>query len=439
MTDAIPEKTHAVLSPSGAHRWARCPGSAALERGQPNRSSPYARWGTVAHEVAGLILGELAERADLQAWEPRCAEAWVGRVFTADGHEIEFDREMADCVNDYVAHVEPFWSPGDIILAEQATPLEHVTGELGATGTSDCIIIKPAAREIVVIDLKTGKGVAVDAEENEQGLLYAAGAVEAHDIFHGPFETVRIVISQPRLHSISEWAIDAEEFENRIFDLRVAAREAAHFLRGLDGDPPLVPGEKQCKFCNAKAICPALAGDVTRSLHLTAGPAGIEEFADLTLPKQASAAASFAAEAGSVDNDKLAEAMRAAPLVEQWLSAVRGEVERRLFDGQTVPGFYLGVGKRGSRAWTSEADAEAAMKTAKIKADEMYTRKVISPTAAEKLLKERPRVWAKLAALIGQAPGKPSVCKDGDKNEPYRPVPAAEEFPELDGAEDMFS
>lgn len=435
MTEQIVEKTHALLSPSGAHRWTRCPGSVVLEAGQPDNTSHYARWGTVAHEVAGIILGELAEVEGLAEWSPRCAEGYVGRVFDVEGHQIEFDMELADCVNDYVAHVESFWEPGDILIVEQAVPLEHITGEKGATGTSDCIILKPKQREIVVIDLKGGKGVQVDAENNEQALMYAAGAVEEHDIFHGPFDTFRSVIIQPRLNHVSEWAFDREVFEAEVERLREAAARAQALIALAPTNtvgPDLHPGEKQCKFCKAKAVCPALRGAVTTGLHHTAGPASVEEFADLTLPKQASAAASFKVEAGAVDNDKLAEAMRAAPLIEDWLNAVRAEVERRLLDGQEVPGYYLGVGKRGNRAWGDAALAAERLKAARLKADAIWERKLISPTKAEKLLADAPKVWSKLAPLIVQPDGKPSVCREGDKNERWSPTPAPEDFPEIE-------
>ena len=47
---------HSVLSPSGAHRWMRCPGSIAAESGMPDTSSKYAAEGTAAHELASKCL-----------------------------------------------------------------------------------------------------------------------------------------------------------------------------------------------------------------------------------------------------------------------------------------------------------------------------------------------------------------------------------------------
>ena len=187
MAQPVEEKTHARKGPSGADTWAVCYGAPALCDGKPNNSSVYARWGTCAHEVAGLILQAAAEanKASPNLWIVENAEAFVGRVFQIEGHDVEFDMEMADCVNDYVAEVESYWEPGDIMLVEQAVPIDHITGEEGATGTSDCIIIKPAKREIVGIDLKGGKGVAVYAEDNRQAAMYSDGGIVEEGVRRG--------------------------------------------------------------------------------------------------------------------------------------------------------------------------------------------------------------------------------------------------------------
>lgn len=55
------------------------------------------------------------------------------------------------------------------------------------------------------------------------------------------------------------------------------------------------------------------------------------------------------------------------------------------------------------------------MKSMRLKQDEMYERKLISPTAAEKVLKQNPAKWDKLQKLITRNPGKPSVAPAADK------------------------
>lgn len=452
----VAAKTHALLSPSGAHRWTRCAGSVVLEQGQDDTGSAHARWGTCVHEVGALVLSSAVKTADDGAytrefWEPENAEAYIGRVFQIDGHDVEFDMEMADCVNDYVAHVESFWEPGDILLVEQAVPLAHITGEVGATGTSDCIILKLHAREIVVIDLKGGRGVQVDAEDeendaegepllNQQGAMYGDGAREEHDLIYGPFDRVRIVIIQPRLNHVSEVVATPERLARNIALIRARASSAMSYLAinrqgALIPDSSLAPGEKQCKFCSAKAICPALEGAVSEALALTAPPARADEFPDLSIGKQAAAA--VPEQPIKVDGTRLAKAWKAIPLVELWANAVRDAVHEALHDGKEVGDLCLYEGRAGARAWADVAAAEATLKAAKVKVDEMYDRKLISPTEAEKrLAKSRKPLWAKLAPLISRSETQPVVGVQGDPKRKVWSPARPEEFPDLDACPD---
>ena len=56
----------------------------------------------------------------------------------------------------------------------------------------------------LVIDLKYGKGVAVEVERNPQMMLYGLGALELFDAIYD-IDTVRMTIYQPRLESVSTW------------------------------------------------------------------------------------------------------------------------------------------------------------------------------------------------------------------------------------------
>ncbi|MNV60229.1 hypothetical protein D3C71_1526840 [compost metagenome] len=67
----------------------------------------------------------------------------------------------------------------------------------------------------------------------------------------------------------------------------------------------------------------------------------------------------------------------------------------------------------------------------RLKVDQMYDFKLISPTTAEKVLKEaNPRKWNKLQPLIGRSDGKPSVAPASDKR-PALSMAIAEQFEEL--------
>lgn len=448
----VAEKAHAVLGPSSAKRWSSCPGSVVLCEGRADSAGYHAKWGTAAHELAAIMLepwsGEELTADLIQGVFDLNAESYLGRVFTVEGEDFEVDGDMATCVNDYINYLTTLIDPGDILLVEQELPIEHITGEKGATGTGDAVIIKTAAKQIVAADLKTGRGVTVYAEDNPQCTMYTDGAIYAYEPLYGPFdgwERVNAII-QPRIEHYDVEYVSEVKHLSRIGALQFAAervdgaRVAAVLCDPLSDEgwigEYLDPGPAQCKFCDAKAICPALRGEVSGALSSTA-PADRDDFPDLSLPKQAAAATP----SENTDAGALSEALRAADLVEAWLKAVREEGFRRAMAGDDVPGFKLVMGKRGNRAWTDADAAEETMKTARLKVDEMYDRKLISVTTAEKLLKGRPKVWGKLAGLIGQSEGKPSLAPESDPRPRYNPVVAtAEDFPELGEDEvDPFS
>ena len=413
---------HAKLSPSGAHRWMRCPGSVVLQAQYPDRGSVYAREGSAAHELAAIVL---------EGDEPN-AQGYVGRqvAFYDGGGEVLWTvtQDMADHVDDYVKLVREK-AEGKTLLVERKVPIGHVTGEQGATGTSDAIIIGPD--EIEVIDLKYGMGLQVFAEENEQAQFYGLGTLEEYGIV-GDFSNITMTIHQPRLNHVAEWSIPVE----KIYAFAERAAEAAEHCRmaeqasigeadDLTLEDFLVPGEKQCKFCSAKSGCPALRAEVTEVVGGSAA-ATLDEFADFT-PEVVDM---------QTGDNYLPIAMAKVDMVEQWCKAVRAEVERRLFAGQSVDGYKLVEGKRGHRKWGSDADVEALFKSFRLRQDEMYDFSLISPTKAEKLFKENPKRWAKVKDLITQNAGKPSVAPANDKRQAIAVQSVSEDFRDLMQTED---
>ena len=389
----------------------RCPGSIPLAEGIPDEGSTYAAWGTAGHSLAEVCLSEGTNPA-----------AYEGRVF--DG--VEVDADMIDCVQKYVDYVRGI---GGELLVEQRLPIDHITGEAEAKGTADAIIV--LKDELIVIDLKTGRGVKVDAEDNEQLQIYALSALDEYS-YLGDFKQVRMGISQPRLDHVSESVIGVKEL--RQFGVIVAAsadkcRAAVEYHEkfGELHEKYLQPGDKQCRFCKAKATCPALAKKVQADVG-----------ADFEAISSNTVAPSINVQ--PLHDDALSEKMAAVDLIEDWCKAVRAEVERRLLAGHPVPGYKLVEGRRGARSWANKDEAESALKAMRLKIEEMYELSLISPTTAEKLAKAGtigPRQWPKLQGLITQSNGKPSVAPESDKLPALVMTPVADDFADLTTADDL--
>lgn len=401
--------SHARLSPSGAHRWMTCPGSVVLEADYPDKAGNYAREGTVAHELAA---GHLSLGWDLASY---VGEHWHGEEADGEKWQVLMTQSMVDHVHDYAKLVREYAATGTL-LVEQRVPIHRWTGEAGAGGTSDAIIVR--GNELVVIDLKFGMGVKVDADNNPQLMLYALGAYEEFGVL-GDFDVVTMVIHQPRLNHVSEWSIPLAQLLQFADEVVYAAKQVDLALT-LDGVGMMLnPGEKQCKFCRAKAGCPALRDEVTEIVGGSVATA--EDFADF-MPETVDS---------QTGDNYLSIAMSKVGLVEMWCKDVRAEVERRLLAGKPVDGFKLVEGKRGNRKWDDPKAVENLLKSFRIRQDEMYDLSLISPTTAEKLFKGNPKRWAKVQEHITQSEGKASVAPVTDKRQEIAVTSVADDFRDL--------
>lgn len=410
-------EAHSKFSASSSHRWMTCPGSMALESVQPNSSSSFADEGSAAHWVASeVLLGNLtlADAVGKEWWNHK----------EGGTRPVLITQDMCDHVQTYIDTVKTY---GGDLLVEQRV---HYHDWLGckkeeAFGTSDAVIMDGDL--ITIVDLKFGMGVRVFAERNSQLMLYALGALYELEML-GDFKRVRMVISQPRIGHHDEWECDVAELHAFALEARKAVSTQARIAEQYSPERMdsfevwLHPAEDACRFCRAKATCPALAAEVRSVVSNAAVPDDFEDITVLT-------AKDIADERSDV---YLSDAMAKVDLIEDWCKAIRAEVERRLFAGDEVPGFKLVEGKRGNRAWSSAEAAVEAMKSMRLKHEDMYSYSLKGPAPMEKLLKkESPRRWATLQALIVQPEGKPHVAPVSDGRPALSITPTADDFDDV--------
>lgn len=380
---------HSKLGPSGAHRWMRCAGSAVLET---------------------------------QA-------AFVPREFSG-----EVDDEMVEYVQEYVDAIRQYADGADVFLVERKLDIGHILGhdENGKPqgGHGDVCIVTDGGEELQLHDLKYGRGVEVFAEDNEQLLLYALGLLRLLELLidTSKVKRARLVIHQPRIKSgPDEWDLPIED----LLAFGDVARDKAKLCNDLVAEGPdaggpleeyLVPGEKQCRFCKAKAVCPALQRQVSKDVF--------DDFDVIANPDETAAP-----RAVPTESRRLGTLMDRLDLIEDWCRAVRSKGEAETLAGNPPIGadgpYKVVRGRKGNTAWLDTDAAEDALKRMRLRQDEMYSMKLITPTAAKKLLKGQPKRLATIADLYHQPDGKLHVTKASDKRAAVEPNDCMDDFEDL--------
>ena len=350
-----------------------CAGSVEAESGVLDTGSSYASEGSAAHELAEKCL---SSRNGME-WSP---DQFLGSVIKPKGSTMSHvvDREMVDAISQYIDYVRSLKGTAFYEVKVDLTPWIPE-----GFGTSDCIVVNNST--ITVVDLKYGKGVAVEAEDNPQLKLYALGALESLMYIY-ELDRVVIVAHQPRRDSVSEWGISVKDLLAWGEEVKRASAKA------LEPDAPRSPGEKQCKFCKAKATCPALLKVCQETVlaNFDSDP--------MTIP-----------DGDKLSDETLGKVLSNRKLIVDWLGAIEALVTERLQSGKDFPGWKLVAG-RANRSWTDVAEAESVL-TAEL-GDKAFERALLSVPKAEKALgKSKVHV---IENLIGKGEGKPTLAPESD-------------------------
>ncbi len=469
---------HHRYSASGFEGWFNCPGKIAMEQGIPDTYSPWADEGSAAHFIFATCQEnncgpeEYAER-EVICWEKageRDGQCFAGEKLPEGATERSrwiVDDEMVTNLTHALGVLKLDLKPGRELLTEKRVHFGDAIGVKGAFGTTDVAIIEDGGEDLFIKDLKYGRKP-VDATENGQGQLYALGVLEDYGLVYdlSNVKRVWIQILQPRISNASTWCTtpaDLYAFAERAKEAIEISEEALFTVNTPNQwfetheewqKLYLRPSEKGCTWCKAKGACPAFAAANVQTM-VTALPATLDDLEDLdalpaepltgstalALPKATFEIALKTAitRVHELDLDTVAKLYGASALFDEFRDAIAKRLHSELMAGAQHPDWKLVQGRAGNRKWASDEEAEAAMKSMRLKVDEMYTKKVISPAAAEKLLaKDAPRKWKKVEGLITRSDGKITIAHSLDKREAYQPaalLPDLSDEPEIPAEE----
>lgn len=349
---------HARLSASAAHRWIPCPGSVQLSAAVPvPASSAHAEEGTLAHEIAARVLEG---------------------PYDTGAHDLE----MVGYIQPYIDFCRAESTPDSTVLIEMnlTEGLQHIDPHLG--GTADFVRYCPTRKDLLVADFKYGRGVFVEVENNPQLLMYALGAL--YHFAEHTVKTVTLAVIQPRAEGadgpVRTWTAPVDVLLDFARDVAEAAAKSREPI------PTYNPGEKQCRWCPAKVICPALETQT-----------------------HALVAADFQAVAGH-NPDQLRALLDMVPVVEARIKAIRDHAYAEIAHGRPVPGYKL-VAKRATRKWVDE---EAAAKKLVVDLGGIAFEKPVlkSPAQVEKAVGKKE--FAQYAGLASSVSSGYTLVNDSD-------------------------
>lgn len=407
---------HSLYSPSSSQRAILCPASVELTKDLPDTNSFYSAEGTAAHHVGELCLKNkcnvvrYAGCRVVVSQKGECKFQHQNTVLQEGDFVFEVDDEMCVALQDYVDWCNELSGQHFVEVRVDVSNYTPIPDQFGT-----CDHASVFKRTLTITDLKYGKGVRVDVEDNTQLLLYALGMFDYLDEIYD-FEEIVIRVCQPRLDHKDIWVLTRAEL------IEWGEKIKAGLARSREPNPPFGPCEKACKFCKRAGVCKPLEEHLYNVRAFTFDDI-TGEFVDLKL----------------LTVDELAHAWHMLPLFEIRKAALVHEITNAmLVDRVEVPGCKI-VEARTFRAWKNENDAMYHLACKGIKREQMFTEKFISPAGAEKLLPPKER--ESLSSLVYKAPGGPTVVDAKDKRPVYRGVAAqhhAELFDDLD-ADDGLS
>jgi len=333
-----------IIGGSTAKRVRNCPGSVALcAKMPPKGSSSYADEGTLCHNCMDNILGE-----NQMPPESVIGMEYKGIKMTQD----LFDAKIAPALTMFEAICEEY------DLEYQTETRVGYTTIPDAFGTTDITGFSHTLKRSVFLDWKFGDGVPVPVENNDQMLFYSGAAREtkATDwVFEESEGGIAIIIQPTVVPAPQVWPFPFAYLDMWVAETRRAVKAA------MAPGAPLALGD-WCKWCAAKPICPAMTGEIERTVK------GQFDKLDKAL-------------VGSM-LDKVA-------LLKEWISGVESLAFDALNAGQPIPGYKL-VAKRATRQWVNAAGTIAALEGIGVpKSEVMTVPELMSPAQVEKVLKKR--------------------------------------------------
>lgn len=395
---------HARLGPSSAESWMTCPGYPNAVEGLDDLGSEFAAEGTAAHLISDDCLTLGLDAHDFIGSKLRIDERDRATGEIKQSWTFEWTEDDAE---DLQPGIDEIRALGGEFFGEHRVDLSAVYGVEGQFGTLDRGVILP--EEIVIGDLKWGRGIPVSPVKNKQLMIYGLGFWHNVARHRSDAKRMRFIIDQPRCAGGGgQWSCSIDELLAFQEEVRAAARAT------LAPNAPRVASEKGCYWCARRRQPPSEPGAVSGcktydEYILDAIGSRFEALDDAMVSGTTLALPCY----DQLSAERRSYIVRHKGVIEKWLEGLHAAVIEDGLNGREIPGLKVVDGRRGRKAWVDEAKADRWL--AERLGEKRFTFKLKSPSQALKDLRGDDRKELLDSGLFREGVPKPVLVDEADE------------------------
>lgn len=267
----------------------------------PESDESFANEGTLAHLFAELEAKRMAGYVTPDEYNIGLLERQANRLYSREmlEHAATYVEVLRGVLNEAQANMEE-----PTIFFEQPVQAD-VKGVL-VSGTADCIVYTKS--KLYIIDYKYGVGIPVDVVDNKQLLTYATLYCAELEDSNLPKE-VELHVVQPRIANVAKATYPIDKV-------------ASHYKAILQAVNSILLAEAKvkygdhCRYCPAKAMCPAYYELVREKYDLSLVP-------------------------NLMTNEQVLDILNTGDLVIKWVKEVQSFARLRAIDGYNWDGYKV--------------------------------------------------------------------------------------------------
>lgn len=388
-------KSRIQFKPSDEARWSTCSASVFDSVGVQVEEKEYSKEGDSAHKLFELTATEVFIE------DVNCSAHDFLNDNVPELAKYSFNEEMADAVDEAISYIADNIPVGWKVYLEKRVDLGWLYK--GQSGRADLIAYNQQKTEFLSVDFKYGKGLLVQAKDNGEILLHLGGFInqEMTAAKAQKIKSIKIMIAQPRRNNYPIWNISYSYLQNFCLSRINIVKDIVS--KGEKGKV-YNPSPSACQFCPKNRVDGKSSG--TRCIKLR------EKIMDIVIESKDPLGGFNFTDIQLKENEELSELWEWLDFIVAWCNNLKNYMqEKAIAFGDIYPDLELHEGGLSDRKFTSEKKVLSKLQRMGYNEDEIFERKLKSPSKIEKLLGKTK--FKRLSGLVNRETRRPKLGKKG--------------------------